>query len=94
MWIVASREMKQDEFGYPIVCDLGSAIHTEERYGGLVQAIPYRAPEVILGAEWDQKVDIWSFGVLVSFEATLKVISADKCRCGKCSLLNACLVRH
>lgn len=25
----------------------------------------YRAPEVILGMEWDFKVDIWSAGVMV-----------------------------
>jgi serine/threonine-protein kinase SRPK3 len=89
-WIVASREMKQDEFGYPILCDLGSAVHIDEGYDGPVQAIPFRAPEVILGAEWDQKIDIWSFGVLVSSKATRKRITADEYRCGNCSLLNAC----
>lgn len=25
----------------------------------------YRAPEVILGMEWDSKIDIWSVGVMV-----------------------------
>ncbi|OAX82535.1 hypothetical protein ACJ72_03120, partial [Emergomyces africanus] len=25
----------------------------------------YRAPEVILGMEWDCKVDLWSVGVMV-----------------------------
>ena len=60
--------MKQDELGYPILCDFGSAVFDEERYHGAVQALPYRAPEVILGAAWDHKIDIWNFGVLVSFE--------------------------
>ena len=26
----------------------------------------YRAPEVILGMNWDSKVDIWGVGVMVS----------------------------
>jgi serine/threonine-protein kinase SRPK3 len=64
--VVASREMEQDELGYPILCDLGSAVFDDEGYPGVVQALPYRAPEVILGAAWDHKVDIWNFGVLVS----------------------------
>ncbi|KAK5113555.1 hypothetical protein LTR62_003424 [Meristemomyces frigidus] len=62
---IASREMEQDELGYPILCDLGSAVFDEERYPGVVQALPYRAPEVILGAAWDHKIDVWNFGVLI-----------------------------
>jgi serine/threonine-protein kinase SRPK3 len=69
--VVASREMKQDELGYPILCDLGSAVFDEERYPGVVQALPYRAPEVILGAAWDHKIDVWNFGVLVSLRVML-----------------------
>lgn len=67
--VVASREMKQDELGYPILCDLGSAVFDEERYPAVVQALPYRAPEIILGAAWDHKIDVWNFGVLVSLES-------------------------
>ncbi|GAB1731235.1 hypothetical protein NU195Hw_g8206t1 [Hortaea werneckii] len=63
--VTASREMKQDELGYPILCDFGSAVFDEELYQGAVQALPYRAPEVILGAAWDHKIDIWNFGVLI-----------------------------
>lgn len=66
--VVASREMEQDELGYPILCDLGSAIFDDEKYPGVVQALPYRAPEVILGAAWDHKIDVWNFGVLVSLQ--------------------------
>lgn len=64
--------MKQDELGYPILCDLGSAVFDEVRYPGVVQALPYRAPEVILGAPWNHKIDIWNFGVLVSQIAIVK----------------------
>ncbi|KAI7413511.1 hypothetical protein KC336_g11364 [Hortaea werneckii] len=63
--VTASREMKQDELGYPIICDFGSAVFDEERYQGAVQALPYRAQEVILGAAWGHKIDIWNFGVLI-----------------------------
>ena len=64
--IVSSREMKQAEFTNVILCDLGSAVDVNEGYHAVVQALPYRAPEVILGAKWDQKIDVWSLGVLVS----------------------------
>jgi serine/threonine-protein kinase SRPK3 len=69
--VVASREMNQDELGYPILCDLGSAVFDEERYPAVVQALPYRAPEVILGAAWDHKIDVWNFGVLVCLNILL-----------------------
>lgn len=62
----ASREMFQDELTFPILCDLGSAKLGKPPHTGLVQALPYRAPEVMLGANWDSKIDIWSLGVLVS----------------------------
>jgi serine/threonine protein kinase len=65
--IYSSREMQQDELGYPILCDLGSAVIASSPSRGLIQALPYRAPEVILGANWDAKVDVWNVGVLVSF---------------------------
>jgi serine/threonine-protein kinase SRPK3 len=64
--IVSSREMKQTEFTNVILCDLGSAVDVTKGYHAVVQALPYRAPEVILGAKWDQKIDMWSLGVLVS----------------------------
>ena len=34
-------------------------------YTGDIQPYQYRAPEVILGAPWDEKVDIWAVGVMV-----------------------------
>lgn len=30
-----------------------------------IQPEKLRAPEVILGAQWDHKVDIWNLGVIV-----------------------------
>lgn len=75
--VVASREMKQSEFGYPILCDLGSAVPNDEQYTSVVQALPYRAPEVILGAKWDHKIDIWNFGVLVRQNSQSEVQDTD-----------------
>jgi serine/threonine-protein kinase SRPK3 len=66
--VFTSHEMQQDQLGYPILCDLGSAVFDEVKYPAVVQALPYRAPEVILGAAWDHKIDVWNFGVLVSLE--------------------------
>lgn len=83
------REMKQDVLGFPILCDLGSAVFFDTGYNGKVEALPYRAPEVILGAEWDEKTDIWSFGVLVSRQPkdlTLTILTGN--RCGSYSSLN------
>jgi hypothetical protein len=62
----SSHVMQQDELGYPILYDLGSAVIETETRRGLIQALPYRAPEVILGADWAAKVDVWNVGVLVS----------------------------
>jgi serine/threonine protein kinase len=64
--IVASREMIHEDFGYAILCDFGSAFPDDQTWDGEAQSLPYRAPEVILGAEWDHKLDIWNIGVLVS----------------------------
>jgi serine/threonine-protein kinase SRPK3 len=58
--------MIHDDFGYAVLCDFGSAFPDDQTWDGEAQSLPYRAPEVILGAEWDHKVDIWNLGVLVS----------------------------
>lgn len=66
-FIYASRPI---EYGnvmtYPILSDLGMCRLGQERYQGIIQAPPYRAPEVILRGDWDSGVDIWNLGVLVS----------------------------
>jgi serine/threonine-protein kinase SRPK3 len=35
------------------------------RGDGHIQPESLRAPEVLIGAEWDTKVDIWNLGCLV-----------------------------
>lgn len=53
--------------GHPILCDFGHAIKGSpgEKHTGVIQPLPYRAPEVILGMDWGAEVDIWNLGALV-----------------------------
>ncbi len=54
-----------DVFHYPILGDFGSAVFNKAHYEGLIQPIPYRAPEVILRMNRTSSVDIWNIGVMV-----------------------------
>jgi hypothetical protein len=36
------------------------------RVAEMIQPVSLRSPEVIIGAEWDTKTDIWNVGCLVS----------------------------
>lgn len=49
----------------PILCDFGEARIGKGKHSGDIMPDLYRAPEVVLGMEWDNKVDIWSMGVMV-----------------------------
>lgn len=63
--IYFSRPMPVNK-GLPVLCDLGEArVGTHMHRGDIMPGI-YRAPEVILGMDWDSKVDIWAVGVMVS----------------------------
>jgi len=46
------------------VIDLGSSCFITDHLSSYVQSRSYRAPEVILGARYSQKVDVWSLGQL------------------------------
>lgn len=48
--------------GIPILCDFGEARSTEQKYDDDIMPEIYRAPEVIMHMEWDQKADIWNLG--------------------------------
>lgn len=52
--------------GLPVLCDLGEARVGPQKHRGDIMPGIYRAPEVILGMDWDSKVDIWAIGVMVS----------------------------
>ncbi|KAJ4386535.1 hypothetical protein N0V93_009432 [Gnomoniopsis smithogilvyi] len=53
--------------GAPVITDFGAARLGDpgQKHRGDVMPGVYRAPEVILGMEWDSKIDIWSVGVMV-----------------------------
>ncbi|KAF3000666.1 hypothetical protein E8E13_000585 [Curvularia kusanoi] len=51
-------------FGPLVICDFGAAKLGEQHTGDVMPGV-YRAPEVILGMEWDSKIDIWSVGVMI-----------------------------
>ncbi|VDM04813.1 unnamed protein product [Schistocephalus solidus] len=52
--------------GYPLVkvIDFGSSCHVGQSLYTYIQSRFYRAPEVILGMEYDTAIDIWSFGCI------------------------------
>ncbi|TMW55132.1 hypothetical protein Poli38472_013894 [Pythium oligandrum] len=48
------------------VIDFGSACFITDELTSYVQSRSYRAPEVILGLSYDQKIDIWSLGCVLA----------------------------
>ncbi|PYI04299.1 kinase domain-containing protein [Aspergillus sclerotiicarbonarius CBS 121057] len=61
--IYYSRPMPTYE-GLPVLADLGEARQGQSKHQGDIMPGIYRAPEVILGMDWDSKVDVWSIGTL------------------------------
>ena len=47
-----------------VVIDYGSATYSDERRKGTINTRQYRAPEVLLGMEWDEESDIWGVGCI------------------------------
>lgn len=52
--------------GRPVLCDFGETRIGEHDHNDVIQPYQYRAPEVILEMPWNNKVDIWNVGVMVS----------------------------
>lgn len=50
-----------------VISDFGASVlgKAGQKHSGDVMPGVYRAPEIILGMEWDSKIDIWSVGVMV-----------------------------
>lgn len=49
-----------ERLGRPILCDLGEARISQDPHAGILQPLPYHAPEVILGLPWSYSADIWN----------------------------------
>lgn len=56
------------------VIDFGSSCFTTDQLYSYIQSRSYRAPEVILGHHYDQKIDLWSLGCILAELWTGKVI--------------------
>lgn len=56
------------------IIDLGSSCFVTDRASSYVQSRSYRAPEVILGLSYGQKIDIWSVGCIVAELITGQVL--------------------
>ena len=48
------------------VIDFGSSCYLTDHLSSYVQSRSYRAPEVILGLQYDGKIDIWSLGAILA----------------------------
>lgn len=54
------------EIGNPKLIDLGEARFGQDTYTEEVMPDLYRAPEILLGLPWNEKIDIWALGLTVS----------------------------
>eukprot|EP00435_Cladocopium_sp_Y103_P048505 s1277_g14.t1 len=48
------------------VIDFGSSCFVDDHLSSYVQSRSYRAPEVMLGLPYDQKIDLWSLGCIIA----------------------------
>lgn len=48
------------------VIDFGSSCFVDDQLSSYVQSRSYRAPEVMLGLPYDQKIDLWSLGCIIA----------------------------
>lgn len=53
------------EIGLPVLCDFGEARFGQDEYEEHAMPDLYRAPEVLLGYPWTNKIDIWALGLMV-----------------------------
>ena len=47
------------------IADLGNACWMDGEYTHVIQTRQYRSPEVIVGAKWTDKADMWSMACMV-----------------------------
>ncbi|ODA79301.1 hypothetical protein RJ55_04894 [Drechmeria coniospora] len=52
-------------FGGPVLSDFGAAVRGDVKRNQDAQPAMYRAPEVMLQAEWSYPVDIWNVGAMI-----------------------------
>ncbi|KAJ5775544.1 kinase domain protein [Penicillium nucicola] len=58
--------LQVDNLGRPVITDFGLSVEGDQGpYNHPIQPNGFRAPEVIIGANWDYSTDIWNFGALI-----------------------------
>ena len=48
------------------IIDFGSSCYLTDHLSTYIQSRSYRAPEVLLGCRYDQKIDVWSVGCIIA----------------------------
>jgi serine/threonine-protein kinase SRPK3 len=72
-FIYLPRQLEiSDEPGHPVLCDFDDAQFGKKTLIGEVMPDIYRGPKIIVGIPWDEKIDIWSVGLMVSL---LRIVS-------------------
>lgn len=72
--LYASRRFgKPKTFGRVVLGDFGAAVDGEVQRCHSAQPNIYKAPELLVRADWSYPVDIWNVGVLVSLHRWLTV---------------------
>lgn len=67
----------KNESNHVKIIDYGSAIFvTANNLHFEMQTLPYRAPEITLGADYDYSIDMWSLGCILYEMVTHKVLFA------------------
>lgn len=62
--IFATRQVLA-EIDYPVLCDFGEARFGQDEYEEHAMPDLYRAPEILLGYPWTNKIDIWALGLMI-----------------------------
>jgi serine/threonine-protein kinase SRPK3 len=76
--IYATRQVNiPDNPSHGVLCDFGDAQFGEDTYIGEVMPDLYRAPEIVLGIPWNEKIDIWSVGLMESERILWREKAAD-----------------
>ncbi|KAK7740306.1 hypothetical protein SLS63_001508 [Diaporthe eres] len=65
-WSYFNEDQGKDVFGFDIVLgDWGVSSWADKHLTELIQPVKLRAPECLIQAPWDAKVDVWNLGAIV-----------------------------